>query len=1282
MDVWSLGTSLVVCTQLSANTVIYSPTLLKCGVHLCPSRCHQLSDHSKMICQSVLSSKCSSGHSQSWRCWKGKLASCRECENEKKAKEKRLQDELIRRQQRELELQEHAKQMAKLEEELRMVREAVVDAQRAQEMKEVLLQRKRDLEDAKRAAARSSYHPAKSSNAGPSSDDREKYQKQPDSSTEPGPTENSEFITNPKEAESTSSPSETEWDRQKRVENESNEAIDALMQMTGLEDVKAQVLKIKARIDAALRQNTDVKDERYGIVLLGNPGTGKTTVARLYAKFLTSMGVLPGTEFIESSGSRLASNGVPGAKTHIETLTKAGGGCLFLDEAYQLASGNSYGGAAVLDFLLAEIENQVGKIVFILAGYNKQMEKFFEHNQGLISRIPYQLQFADYSDRELLHMFSRRIRKKYKCNMKVEGGIQGLYARIAVRRLGRGRGREGFGNARALENMIARIAERQAHRLQRERSVGAQPDDFLLVKEDLMGPEPSRAITESAAWKELQSLTGLKAVKESLQGLLDRISVNYQRELEEKATIEVSLNRVFLGSPGTGKTTVGKLYGQVLADMGLLSSGEVVVKNPADFVGSVLGESEKNTKAILKATEGKVLIIDEAYMLFAGISGLSSTSDPYKTAVIDTIVAEVQSTLGEDRCVLLLGYREKLEEMFQNTNPGLSRRFPLDDGFHFEDFDDDQLREILEMKLKKQGLDATKEAKDVAISVLSRARQGPNFGNAGEVENMISHAKASQQSRQYVKLHSARSTDIIFEPQDFDAKFDRSARADVNCRELFKDTIGCNDIVDKFEGFVRTVNAMRMRGIDPREHIPFNFIFKGPPGTGKTTTARKIGQVFYDMGFLSAPDVQECSATDMVAGFVGQTGQKTVKLMEKALGKVLFVDEAYRLGEGQFATEAINELVDSLTKPKFMGKIVVILAGYENDMHNLLTVNQGLSSRFSEEVVFKNMEPHNSWKFLQRNLQKTGITIKPSESNPSTSEVIYLLEQLSNLPSWGNGRDVQTISKSITNATFRSIRDPTAELSVSYQDIIKALTSFLVERRARVTISNPSFVRPGAVEQAVQSMIDPIKATKLSTANAQTTEEPKTPTEFSEEPPHALAPSSTRDAGVSDTLWNQLQADKVAQECIHLEESKLIAAAEGKASRAAEEAATLGKELAAQKLKAERDTAALSREFDIQKAKLDEQAAASAKELAEQREKAHNEELERIKRLQEAARLRELGARREKEMAEQRRKEEQAVQAKLRFMGVCPVGYQWIKQAGGYRCAGGSHYVSDQQLGI
>ena len=301
---------------------------------------------------------------------------------------------------------------------------------------------------------------------------------------------------------------------------------------------------------------------------------GKTTVARLYAKILTSLGALPGDAFVETTGSRLANDGVAGIKKHIEGIHNAGGGALFIDEAYQLADQHNFGGRQVLDFLLAEMENNVGKIVFILAGYNKEMEKFFEHNPGLPSRVPYTLQFTDYHDDELLWMLQQRIERRYQSKMAIEGGKDGLYMRIVVRRLGRGRGRPGFGNARALQTTYSKIAERQADRLKHERKDGLCPDDFLLTKEDLIGPDPSQAILNSVAWEKLQELTGLTAVKESIKGMIDRISVNYQRELEEKSPITTSLNRVFLGNPGTGKTSVAKLYGQILADLGLLSNGE------------------------------------------------------------------------------------------------------------------------------------------------------------------------------------------------------------------------------------------------------------------------------------------------------------------------------------------------------------------------------------------------------------------------------------------------------------------------------------------------------------------------------------------------------------------------------------------------------------------------------------------------------------------------------------------------------------------------------------
>lgn len=259
-------------------------------------------------------------------------------------------------------------------------------------------------------------------------------------------------------------------------------------------------------------------------------------------------------------------------------------------------------------------------------------------------------------------------------------------------------------------------------------------------------------------------------------------------------------------------------------------TGLVVTKNPADFVGSVLGESEKNTKGILASTVGKVLVIDEAYGLYGGGKGDGggSPADPYKTAVVDTIVAEVQSTPGEDRCVLLLGYKDQMEDMFQKVNPGLSRRFPLDAAFVFEDFTDNELRQILELKLKQQGFEATDQGKMVAMEVLRRARNRPHFGNAGEVDILLNGAKARHQQR-LSRGEKSKNTATL-EAQDFDEDFDRGERAETNIRKLFEGVIGSDSIVAQLEGYQETVRNMKKLDMDPCEQIPFNFLFRGPPG--------------------------------------------------------------------------------------------------------------------------------------------------------------------------------------------------------------------------------------------------------------------------------------------------------------------------------------------------------------------------------------------------------------------------------------------------------------------
>lgn len=181
----------------------------------------------------------------------------------------------------------------------------------------------------------------------------------------------------------------------------------------------------------------------------------------------------------------------------INGLVKAGGGVFFIDEAYQLASPDNFGGRNVLNLIVAEIEERRVMIAFILAGYTNEIEKFFEHNPGFDSRIPQRLHFADYSDDELLTMLSATIERKYNGRARLADGTNGIYARILVKRLNRNRGKEGYGNARALENVWAQVTERQAVRLRKEPVAAKFPDDSLFTQDDVIDPEPQATIKDS-----------------------------------------------------------------------------------------------------------------------------------------------------------------------------------------------------------------------------------------------------------------------------------------------------------------------------------------------------------------------------------------------------------------------------------------------------------------------------------------------------------------------------------------------------------------------------------------------------------------------------------------------------------------------------------------------------------------------------------------------------------------------------------------------------------------
>lgn len=410
------------------------------------------------------------------------------------------------------------------------------------------------------------------------------------------------------------------------------------------------------------------------------------------------------------------------------------------------------------------------------------------------------------------------------------------------------------------------------------------------------------------------------------------------------------------------------------------------------------------------------------------------------------------------------------------------------------------------------------------------------------------------------------------------------------------------------------------------------------------------------MGFLASSEVVECSASDLVGQYVGQTGPKTKQLFEKALGRVLFIDEAYRLREGHFAHEAVDELVGLLTQDRYRGKLIVVLAGYDKEINDLLALNPGLSSRFPEEIVFPSFSAEHCLQILRNQLEPKKIQIAALEDKDSAaySEMVGIVEKMAMLPSWGNARDIETLAKSIVTAVFST---PTSDsnqpnLILCNDEALECFRSLYKtkqERESNVHGQNAKFIEKEPIQLPPAPILPSVSTT--SSSERSTKSPPKPPPDV--EQPSDYYGKVQRDAGVSDAVWQQLQIDKEKQEREENNARETIKAVEQEISRAKE---------------------------------VTERAGGAVKQLQKMNAPDKSREAELLQ-LREQARLKELAARvkqaeleNKRRQAEEERRREALVQTKLRMMGRCVAGFHWIKQAGGYRCAGGTHFVRDNEL--
>lgn len=527
-------------------------------------------------------------------------------------------------------------------------------------------------------------------------------------------------------------------------EKTTDELLKELDDLVGLQTVKCKVREI---IDLqnynhiCREKGIPVIDQSLHMVFTGNPGTGKTAVARLVGKIYRSIGVLSQGQSIEVGREDLVAPyvGQTALKTR-EVLDRAKGGVLFIDEAYTLAtqSGNDFGQEAI-DALLRYMENNRDDIVVIVAGYPDEMDSFIKSNPGLSSRFTQFIEFNDYSVDELMDIMLAMAKKS--------GHIMAADAfecAKGVIRQGREQGGRDFGNGRYVRNIYEAAIRSIASRVSgsqcfdRTEMMTFVPEDFKISNNSGETEIRKEKSTEQLL-EELDQYIGLKQVKIQIRKLINQVNMNRERAARGIPVTKISLHMVFTGNPGTGKTSVARMIGELYKSIGVLSSGQLIEVGREDLVGQYIGHTAQKTKDVLSSAMGGILFIDEAYALS------NSTTNDFGQEAIDTILRHMENN-RDKLIVIVAGYPDEMERFIQ-SNPGLKSRFTTT--IDFEDYSIGQLMAILELQCKKNGYVLTEDARDKAQEMLQyeKIMSGNNFGNGRVVRNIFEAATLNQNDR-------------------------------------------------------------------------------------------------------------------------------------------------------------------------------------------------------------------------------------------------------------------------------------------------------------------------------------------------------------------------------------------------------------------------------------------------------------------------------------------------------------------------------------------------------
>lgn len=824
-------------------------------------------------------------------------------------------------------------------------------------------------------------------------------------------------------------------------EEKPKSAEEQLNHLIGMEPLKQELLRFKGRkADAAERTQyltssrlqpdlpVPERKDMMHIVLTGNPGVGKTTVAKLIGRLYCEMGYLESGKVVETDREGLVDNIVGG--TAIKTRKKimeAMGGVLFVDEAYSLKPNEHDSvdfGQEAIDTLVKAMDEFKGRFIVVAAGYPKEMERFIDSNPGLNRRFRLHLHIDDYTPQEMqkileLYVTERGMRFSDSLAEKMPDFCENWVELADAKKWGNGG--EAVNLADNLEvnwnndpKAQTIMLENRQWRILEERHIPESMRNYL---------RPVSRMREEVL-ELLDGMTGLSGVKKQILKIRRRMVVGDKKEPG---------HYVFIGNPGTGKTTVARYMGMILRSLGMLKRGRLVEYTAGNLVTEMQNAMRhgQSFEDIANPALDGVLFIDEAYQL-------ADTDIGRK--IIGDLVPFMEN--NRDRvCVICAGYEDDMKG-FLEENIGLSDRFS--ETIRFDNYTGAQLCEILLKMLETDGYTADGEYREYSLRALSRYVEvhgkEKDFGNARYVrEKYMKHSldvRAERLIGKYGEKEIPETEKMLLTGMDIPKELLKYTRTKLpeqsdsqgTALDKVMSMIGFAEVKENLANLLRLGMASREEGQeDLIDDLTLHWALKGNAGTGKTTVAKLIGQVYRELGLLERGHCVKVTRADLVAEYVGQTAPKTREWIEKAMGGVLFIDEAYMLkrGSGQgsndFGQEAIDTILEAMTDRN--GEFAVIAAGYPDEMDIFLDSNPGFASRFCGNIF--NLTDYTAEEVAEifaLKCQKKNFLV----SEELKSALVPMFENMirARIKGWANGREAENLEKKMRiqwtkNQTYR-----------------------------------------------------------------------------------------------------------------------------------------------------------------------------------------------------------------------------------------------------------------------